>query len=87
MFSIVDHKILVCFRLIQNFKILDFTMAKVKKVNIAATYFGSGTPNGGVTLVIIITYDSRVINYDHNHVYSTGHSDYSSKLCCNTFIV
>jgi hypothetical protein len=79
-FSKVGRKILVSFRLIQNFKILDLAMVKVKKVNIAATYFGSDAPNGGVTLVTIITYDSRVINYNHNHVYSTGHSDYSSKL-------
>jgi hypothetical protein len=61
-------------------------MAKVKKVNIAATYFG----NGGVTLVTSITYDSRVINYYHNHVYSTVVQAIVTTVVnydCNTFIV
>jgi len=36
-FTKVDSKILVLFRLIQNFQILDLAMAKVVKVNIAVT--------------------------------------------------
>jgi hypothetical protein len=34
-----DYKILVFFELIQNFKVLHFSMAKVKKVNIAVTWY------------------------------------------------
>jgi hypothetical protein len=34
-----DCKILVSFELIQNLKVLYFSMAKVKKVNIAVTYW------------------------------------------------
>jgi hypothetical protein len=36
--SKVDRKILVSFRLIQNFEIFDLVMAKVEKVNIKVTY-------------------------------------------------
>ncbi len=36
--SKVDHKILVSFRLIQNFEVSNLAMAKVKKVNIPDTY-------------------------------------------------
>jgi len=34
----VDRKILVSFRLIQNFEISDLAMAKEEKVNIVVTY-------------------------------------------------
>jgi hypothetical protein len=34
----VDRKMLVLFRLIQNFEISDLVMAKVKKVNITVTW-------------------------------------------------
>ncbi len=34
----VNRKILVLFRLVQNFEIFDLAMAKVEKVNIAVTY-------------------------------------------------
>jgi hypothetical protein len=34
-----DFKILVSFELIQNLKVLYFSMAKVKKVNITVTYW------------------------------------------------
>ncbi len=37
-----DCKISVSFEHIQNFKVLDFLMAKVKKVNIAVTYYWYG---------------------------------------------
>jgi hypothetical protein len=37
-FSKVYHKILVSFKMVQNFEILDLAMAKVEKVNITYTY-------------------------------------------------